>query len=51
MYLDNTISSEAKDTVKQKFGRTKLGDKSIRKHNKYSYDNVIKKIKKEIFNI
>jgi hypothetical protein len=50
MYLNNTISSEAKDTVKPKFGRAKLGDKSIRKHNKYSYDNVMKKVKKEIFN-
>ena len=32
-----------------KFGRKKRGDKSIRNHNRYSYDNVMKKIKSEIF--
>ena len=31
------------------FGRKKRGDKSIRNHNRYSYDNVMKKIKSEIF--
>ena len=41
MYLGNTTSSEAKDSIKPKFGRAKLGDKSIRKHNKYYYDRYI----------
>ena len=31
-------------------GRKKIGDKTIRKHNKYSYDNCIYKIKNRAFN-
>jgi len=40
-------SDEIFDNIR--FGRKKLGDKSKRKHNKYSYDNVMKKIKNKIF--
>ncbi len=35
---------------KYECGRKKLGDKTERPHNKYSYDNVIKNIKGEFFN-
>ena len=45
---NNEITTEQNNNeIKQ--GRKKLGDKSIRKHNRSSYDNVIKKVKTELF--
>ena len=45
---------KSKDTQKEdkgeiSCGRKKLGDKSVRAHNRDSYDNVIKKVKGDIF--
>ena len=47
--IENEFNSE-EIYGKLKFGRKKRGDKSIRDHNRYSYDNAMKKIKSEIFN-
>jgi hypothetical protein len=45
---NNEITTEQNNNeIKQ--GRKKLGDKSRRKHNRSSYDNVIKKVKTELF--
>ena len=45
---ENEFNSEENFGI-NKLGRKKLGDKSIRTHTKYSYDNAMKKIKSEIF--